>query len=61
MLKTAATKIYWKQETKNRAEFSKFFASSLSEFSPESLGTGGVYLSEMNMTFVREKTCTNQS
>lgn len=43
MLNTAAVNTYWKQETKNNAEFSKFVASSLSAF-PGSYGGGGVYL-----------------
>ena len=43
MLNTAAVNTYWKQETKNNAEFSKFIDSSLSAF-PGSNGGGGVYL-----------------
>ena len=43
MLNTAAVNTYWKQETKNNAEFSKLVDSSLSAF-PGSYGGGGVYL-----------------
>lgn len=43
ILNTAAVSTYWKQETKNSAEFSKFVDSSLSLF-PGSYGGGGVYL-----------------
>lgn len=43
MLKTAATRMYWKQETKNSAEFSKFVASSLSPTVGVSV-VGGLYL-----------------
>jgi len=43
ILNTAAVNTYWKQETKNSAEFSKFVDSSLSAF-PGSYGGGGVYL-----------------
>lgn len=43
ILNTAAVNTYWKQETKNNAEFSKLFDSSLSAF-PGSYGGGGVYL-----------------
>jgi len=45
MLNTAATRIYWKHEIKNRTEFSKFSDSNL--LSPPSEGRvvgGGVYL-----------------
>ena len=43
MLNTPAVNTYWKHETKNNAEFSKFLAESLL-FSPGSKGGGGVYL-----------------
>ena len=43
MLNTAAVNTYWKQETKNNAEFSKFVATSLS-VCPGLYGGGGVYL-----------------
>ena len=43
MLNTAAVNTYWKHETENNTEFSKFVASSLSLF-PGSYGGGGVYL-----------------
>jgi len=43
MLNTAAVNTYWKEETRNNAEFSKFVAASLSSF-PGSYGGGGVYL-----------------
>jgi len=43
ILNTAAVNTYWKHETKNSAEFSKFVDSSLSAF-PGSYGGGGVYL-----------------
>ena len=43
MLNTAAVNTYWKEETKNNAEFSKFVGASLSVF-PGSYGGGGVYL-----------------
>ena len=44
MLKTAATKMYWKHDTRNSAEFSKFVASSLSSLELGSVRTGGAYL-----------------
>ena len=44
MLKTAATNMYWKHETKNRAEFSKLHAANLPLSSSGSLAIGGVYL-----------------
>ena len=50
MLNTAATRIYWKHETKNRAEFSKFCAASLSPPSSGPFNTGGVYLSKISGT-----------
>jgi len=50
ILNTAAVNTYWKQETKNRAEFSKFVDSSLSEF-PGSYGGGGVYLLNFSRCF----------
>lgn len=43
MLNTAATRMYWKHETKNRAEFSKLVASSLSPTVGVSV-VGGLYL-----------------
>ena len=44
MLNTAATKIYWKHDTKNSAEFSKLLASSLPSSAFGSVGTGAAYL-----------------
>jgi hypothetical protein len=43
MLNTAAVNTYWKHETKNNAEFSKFLAESLL-LSPGKKGGGAVYL-----------------
>lgn len=43
MLNTAAVNTYWKDETKNNTEFSKFVGSSLSLF-PGAYGGGAVYL-----------------
>lgn len=50
MLNTAAVNTYWKEETKNNAEFSKFVDSSLSAF-PGSYGGGGVYLLRLSCGF----------
>jgi len=50
MLNTAAVNTYWKEETKNNAEFSKFVVSSLSAF-PGSYGGGGVYLLHLSCGF----------
>lgn len=50
MLNTAAVRTYWKEETKNNAEFSKFVDSSLSAF-PGSYGGGGVYLPHFSCCF----------
>ena len=48
MLNTAATRIYWKHDVKNSAEFSKLLASSLlSPRSGVSVG-GGKYLATSN-------------
>lgn len=44
MLKTAATKMYWKQDTRNRTEFSKFLDSNLFPSSAGSGFGGGEYL-----------------
>lgn len=50
MLNTAAVNTYWKEETKNNVEFSKFVISSLSVF-PGSYGGGGVYLLRLSLCF----------
>jgi len=50
MLNTAAVNTYWKEETRNSVEFSKFVISSLSAF-PGSYGGGGVYLLHMSRGF----------
>ena len=52
MLNTAAVNTYWKEETKNNAEFSKFVASSLSVY-PGSYGGGGEYLTHLSCGFNR--------
>ena len=50
MLNTAAVNTYWKEETKNNAEFSKFVASSLSAY-PGSYDGGGLYLLHLSRGF----------
>ena len=50
MLNTAAVNTYWKEDTKNNAEFSKFVASSLS-VCPGLYGGGGVYLLYLSRDF----------
>jgi len=50
MLNTAAVNTYWKEETKNNAEFSKFVASSLSAF-PGSYDGGALYLFHLSRGF----------
>jgi len=52
MLNTAAVNTYWKEETRNNAEFSKFVDSSLSAF-PGSYGGGGVYLLHLSRCFYK--------
>lgn len=54
MLNTAATRIYWKHETKNSAEFSKFWAASLSPPSSGPFSTGGVYLNKTSGIYTLE-------
>ena len=59
MLKTAATKIYWKHDTRNNAEFSKLVASSLSSLEFGSLATGGAYLCTYNYLSQRQLSVTD--
>lgn len=47
MLKTAATRIYWKQETKKSTVFSKFMAASLFP-SVGNLCSGATYLRNLS-------------
>src|ERR1700761_1583928 len=54
--KTAATSMYWKEDTKNSAVFSKLNVSSLSL--PESC-TGGSYLPNVTLFKTRELPCTD--
>ena len=44
MLKTAATRMYWKQEIKNRTVFSRFLACNLVFFPLVDICRGGSYL-----------------
>ena len=57
MLNTAAVNTYWKEETKNNTEFSKFVASSLSAF-PGSYGGGGSYLFYFSRGFDKDSSMT---
>lgn len=57
ILNTAATSIYWKQDTRNSTEFSKFLASNLSPSWSVSVG-GGSYLRTVRKERRKPCACT---
>lgn len=59
MLKTAATRMYWKQDTRNNTEFSKFLDSNLFPSSAGSGFGGGEYLVYFSFTLLHLKQKTD--